>query len=169
MANNISKLNIGWYSFACCEDNTIMFAELLNDYFFDFKAHFNFIDAPVLSSNRDQVTPLDIVFVEGAANCDEHAETMKKLRQRSKKVIAIGSCACTGMPSAQRNTFDPQQQEEINFLIERFNFGEKVLKVADVIPIDGQVTGCPMDLTAFMNAVNAVLAEFGHQPITLKQ
>lgn len=162
------KLNIGWYSFACCEDNTIMFAELLNDYFFEFKAHFDFVDAPVLSSKRDQKIPLDIVFIEGASNCDEHSETMKQLRGRSKKVVAIGSCACTGMPSAQRNNFSSEQKQEINYLIDRFKYGEKVLKVADVISVDAQVVGCPMDLDNFMAAVNTLLVEFGHTPITLK-
>lgn len=165
---SVPKLNIGWYSFACCEDSTIMFAELLNDYFFEFKAHFNFIDAPVLNSKRDLQSPLDIVFIEGASNCDEHSETMRRLRSRAKKVVAIGSCACTGMPSAHRNNFTPEQKQEINFLLDRFNYGEKVLKVTDIIPVDAQVMGCPMDLAAFMNAVNALLVEFGHTPITLK-
>jgi sulfhydrogenase subunit delta len=162
------KLNIGWYSFACCEDSTIMFAELLNDYFFEFKSHFNFVDAPVLSSKRDEKIPLDIVFIEGASNCDEHTESMRQLRARSKKVVAIGSCACTGMPSAQRNNFSPEQKQEINFLLDRFKYGEKVLKVSEVIPVDAQVMGCPMDLNNFMAAVNSLLTEFGHSTIALR-
>lgn len=165
----IPKLNIGWYSFACCEDSTIMFAELLNDYFFEFKEHFNFIDAPVLSSKRDVTTPLDIVFIEGASNSDENSEHMKQLRARSKKVVAIGSCACTGMPSAHRNNFTPEQLTEIDFILKKFNYAEKLLKLSDVITVDAQVPGCPMDLTAFMTAVNALLTEFGHQPIVLKE
>lgn len=80
-----TKLNIAWYSFACCEDSTIMFAELLNDYFFEFKQHFNFIDAPVLSSKRDEKSPLDICFIEGAANSDEDVMKMLELRRRAKK------------------------------------------------------------------------------------
>ena len=168
MEQTAPKLNLGWYSFACCEDNTIMFAELLNDYFFDFKAHFNIIDAPVLNSERDLNTPLDIVFIEGASNCDEHSETMRKLRARAKKVVALGSCACTGMPSGYRNNFSPIQTSQIQFILDKFNYAEKVLKVAEVIPVDAQIPGCPMDLNSFMTAVNALLSEFGHQTIQLK-
>lgn len=145
-----------------------MFAELLNDYFFEFKEHFNFIDAPVLQSQRDTAAPLDIVFIEGASNCDEHSETMKKLRARAKKVVAIGSCACTGMPSAHRNNFGPEQTAEIQFILDQFNYSDRVLKVSEVIPVDAQVMGCPMDLTAFMQAVNSLLTEFGHTPIQMK-
>jgi coenzyme F420-reducing hydrogenase gamma subunit len=161
------KLSIAWYSFACCEDSTIMFAELLNDYFFEFKKHFNVIDASVFAGKRDTDSPLDIAFVEGAANSPEHEEQMKKIRTRAKKVVAIGSCACTGMPSAHRNTFNQNQLTEINHLLTIFNFSDKVKKVADVIPIDAQVPGCPMDLDNFVKAVNGLLVEFGHAPLSI--
>lgn len=168
MPDTLTKLNIGWYSFACCEDSTIMFAELLNDYFFDFKQHFNFIDAPVLSSKRDQTTPLDVCFIEGAANSDHDVIKMLELRKRAKKIVAIGSCACTGMPSAQRNNFTPEQKAEIQFILDKFKYPDKVKSLPQVIPVDSKVPGCPMDLNAFMNAVNALLVEFNHQPISLK-
>jgi len=162
-----AKLRIAWYSFACCEDSTIMFAEFLNDYFFEFKKHFNLVDGSVFASKRDTTGSLDIAFVEGAANSAEHEETMKKIRARSKKVVAIGSCACTGMPSAHRNTFSAEQKAEIQYLLDSFNYSPKVLKVADVIPVDAQVPGCPMDLDNFAKAVNGLLATFGHEPMKL--
>jgi coenzyme F420-reducing hydrogenase gamma subunit len=93
---------------------------------------------------------------------------MLQLRARAKKVVAVGSCACTGMPSAHRNNFDPEQTAQIDFLLKQFNYGDKVVKVAEVIPIDAQVAGCPMDLDNFMQAVNGLLTEFGHTPIQLK-
>lgn len=162
------KLDIAWYSFACCEDSTIMFAEFLNDYFFEFKKHFNVIDASVLSSKRDLVSPLDIAFIEGASNSPEHANAMKTLRSRAKKVVAIGSCACTGMPSAHRNTFDKDQLAEVDFILKKFDFSDKVQKVADIIPVDAQVPGCPMNLDNFLSAVNQLLTEFGHEPLKLR-
>lgn len=163
-----TKLNIAWYSFACCEDSSIMFAEFLNDYFFEFKAHFNVVDASIFSDKRDQDGPLDIAFIEGASNSPEHEEKIKKLRSRAKKVVAIGSCACTGMPSAHRNAFDKDQLAEIAHLIEKFNFSDHVKKLEEVIPVDAKVPGCPMDLTDFAKAVNGLLVEFGHEPIALK-
>ena len=162
------KLNIAWYSFACCEDSSIMFAELLNDYFFEFKKHFNFIDASVFSSKRDKESPLDIVFIEGAINSPSHAEKVKKLRGRAKVVVAIGSCACTGMPSAHRNSFDKDQLAEIGHILDKFEYSDKVEKLADVIEVDAQVPGCPMDLNEFMTAVNGLLEKFNHQPIQIK-
>ena len=162
------KLNIGWFSFACCEDSTIMFAELLNDYFFEFKSHFNFVDAPAFTSKRDEEAPLDIAFIEGASADPKHPQLMQKIRDRAKVVVAIGSCACTGMPSAHRNTFDAAQNQEIEFILEKFQYPAKVQKVADIIKVDASVPGCPMDLDVFMAAVNGLLEQFGHQKIQLK-
>ena len=51
---------------------------------------------------------------------------MRKIRGLSKKVVAIGSCACTGMPSAQRNTFPDETKEEIQDLIDRFAGAKEV-------------------------------------------
>ena len=164
-----TKLNLGWFSFACCEDSTIMFAELLNDYFFDFKSRFNFVDAPVLSSKRDETAHLDIAFIEGACADPTHPDKLKAIRERATKVVAIGSCACTGMPSAHRNTFDPTQVADIQFILDHFQYPEKVLKIADIIPIDAQVPGCPMDLGVFLTTVNSVLPEFGVDPIPIKK
>jgi coenzyme F420-reducing hydrogenase gamma subunit len=163
-----TKLNLAWISFACCEDSTIMFAELLNDYFFEFKQHFNFIDAPVLSSKRDEESLLDIAFIEGAIMSADNAASLKKLRSRAKKVVAIGSCACTGMPSAHRNSFTPEQLQEIEPLLDKFHYADKVEPLTAFIEIDAKVPGCPMDLNVFMTAVNSLLEEFGHTPIQIK-
>ena len=32
-----SKLVVGWFSFTCCEDSTILFTELLNDHLDEWK------------------------------------------------------------------------------------------------------------------------------------
>jgi len=120
------------------------------------------------ATRSDDVGHYDIAFVEGACISPKNAKDMKVLRERSKKIVAIGSCACTGMPSAHRNSFNPDQQAEIEHIIEKFDYADKVEPVKDIITVDAQVPGCPMDLNVFMDAVNGLLEEFGHQPIDIK-
>lgn len=163
----MTKLNIAWVSYACCEDSTIMFAEVLNDYFFEFKSRFNFIDAPVIAGKRDTNTPLDIAFLEGACISPENAQSMKQYRDRAKIIVAIGSCACTGMPSAHRNTFDQDQLKEIEFLIQRFDYAQKVEPIENIIKVDAKVPGCPMDVSVFLSTVNQLLTQTGLPPIPL--
>lgn len=152
------KIKIGWFSFSCCEDNTIVFTELMNDHWKEWKRLFDFRHARVLKS-QNVLDELDIAFIEGAIASDDHAEKLKEIREKSKKLVAIGACAVVGMPAAQRNYFNEKQKQEIEFLTARFSALPKVLKVSEVVKVDAEVGGCPMDPNKFMEAVTKLVAE----------
>lgn len=152
------KIRIGWFSFSCCEDNTVVMTEVLNDHWREWRDLFDFRHVRVLQS-RNILDALDIAFIEGAIASDAQAEEVRNIRQRTKKLVAVGSCAVMGMPSAQRNTFSPEQQVEIQFLIDRFGASPSVRKVADVVAVDAAIPGCPMDPEKFLETVNALVAE----------
>lgn len=150
------KIKIGWFSYSCCEDNTIVMTEIMNDHWREWKKIFDIRHARVLQS-KNVLDELDIAFIEGAiANPDQERE-VKEIREKSKIVVAIGSCAVNGMPSAQRNQFDEKKQQEIEFLLARFASLPKVLKLSDVIKVDAEVSGCPMDPKDFLDAVNSLV------------
>jgi sulfhydrogenase subunit delta len=155
----MAKLKVGWFSFSCCEDSTIIFTELLNDHYREWKKVIDFRSALVLQRKED-LTELDVAFVEGAITSKEQEEKLKKIRSVAKKVVAIGSCACSGLPSGQRNEFDEAKKIEIQALVTRFSYAEKVQKIADVVSIDAQVPGCPMSEIGFMEVLNKYLGEF---------
>ncbi len=159
------KLNIGWFSFSCCEDSTIIFTELLNDHFDDWSKVINFQHVRILRS-KNKLEDLDVAFIEGAIASQDEANKVKEIRKNSKKVIAIGSCACTGMPSAQRNDFNSKQKAQIEELIKKFHHAKKVKKLEEVIKVDAKVNGCPMNEQVFLNTVNETLKEFGILPKT---
>ena len=105
----------------------------------------------------------DIAFIEGAVASLEQENQIKKIRNISKKLVAVGACAVTGLPSGQRNTFTPEQKESIDFLIKRFNALPEVKKVSDVIKVDVEIPGCPMSPEVFLEKVNALVAELRPQ------
>jgi len=158
------KLKIGWFSFSCCEDSTIVFTELLNDHWQEWKELFDFRHVRVLKS-KNVFDEFDIAFVEGAIASETHAKTLKEIRQKSKKLVAIGACAVQGMPSAQRNTFNEEQNKAIEFLLARFAALPKVLKLSDVVKVDAQVPGCPMDPKVFLETVNKLVSELRGQKV----
>ena len=67
----------------------------------------------------------------------------------------------TGMPSAQRNAFPPELKDKIQFLLDRFNQGEKVKKLDEIVTVDERVQGCPMIEAAFLAVIDKMLKEFG--------
>jgi len=156
------KIRIGWFTFSCCEDSTVMMTELMNDHWQEWKELFDFRHARVLKKNN-VLDELDIAFVEGAIASDAHQEKLKEIRAKSKYLVAIGACAVIGMPSAQRNTFTESQRAEIQFLIDRFKALPKVLKLSDLVKVDDQVPGCPMDPKVFLTKVNQLVAKLQSQ------
>ncbi|OIP79918.1 MAG: hypothetical protein COT39_03810 [Parcubacteria group bacterium CG08_land_8_20_14_0_20_48_21] len=153
------KIRIGWFSFSCCEDSTVLFTELMNTHWQEWKKLFDFRHARVLQSHN-VLDEMDIAFVEGAIASHEHEQKLKEIRKMAKKLVAIGACAVAGLPSAQRNTFSEGQKQEIEFLLARFGALPKVLRLADVVRVDVEVPGCPMNPDDFMKKVTLLIQEF---------
>lgn len=156
---NEQKIKIGWFSFSCCEDNAIVMTEVMNDYWQEWKKIFDFRHARVLKS-KNIFDEFDIAFVEGAIASKSQEKKLRQIREKSKKLVAVGACAIIGMPAGQRNIFNKKQKEEIDFLITRFKSLPKVLKVADIVEVDEKIPGCPMDPDNFLKIVNKLIGQF---------
>lgn len=157
--STLPKIKIGWFSFSCCEDNTAIFTELLNDHWKEWREIFDFRHVRALKSNNI-FDEFDIAFIEGAVTTEEQEKRIKEIRERATTVIAVGACAVVGLPAGQRNTFSTCQKQQIDFLLARFKELPKVLKVADVIKVDASVPGCPMDEKIFMDIVTKYINNF---------
>jgi coenzyme F420-reducing hydrogenase gamma subunit len=154
---NKKKMVVGWFSFTCCEDSTILFTELLNDNLDSWKKLVEFRHLKALKTHNS-LKDLDVAFIEGAVSSDTQAAEVKKIRENAKYVVAIGACACTGMPSASRNTFtDTQINERIQWYLNHFDYSTKVRKLSEVIQVDDMVEGCPMNVQNFYDMLNKYL------------
>lgn len=155
---NNQKLKIGWFTFSCCEDNTIVMTEVMNDHWQEWKRIFDFRHASVLKS-QNILDELDIAFVEGAIASEKQAQKLREIRDKSKRLVAVGACALQGMPAGQRNFFSEEQKREIEFLIVRFSALPEVLKVSDVVKVDAEIPGCPMEAEAFLSVIDNLIKE----------
>lgn len=153
------KLKIGWFSFTCCEDSSIMFTEMLNDYFFELKKLLNFRHAKILQ-NKNELSNIDVAFVEGAIASKKDKKKLLKIREVAKYVVSIGSCAVTGMPSASRNNFDEKLKKEIAPYLKQFVQTEKVYALHELIEVDDSVAGCPMIERKFLEILEKYLKKF---------
>lgn len=161
MENPAKKLIIGWFSFTCCEDSTILFTELLNTYFDEWKKIIEFRYLKALKT-KNSIKDLDVAFIEGAVSSESQAIEVQKIRNNTKYVVAIGSCACTGAPSASRNCFTPDKiTQKIKWYMDNFDYSQKVRKLEDIIKVDDKVDGCPMDAGNFLATLFKYLEIFG--------
>lgn len=154
------KLVVGWFSFTCCEDSTILFTELLNTRFDEWKKLVEFRHFKALKTDN-HLENLDVAFIEGAASSPKQEEEMIKIRNNAKYVVAIGACAVTGMPSASRNSFTPKEiDEKIKFYMSHFDYSQKVKRLEEVIKVDDKVEGCPMSVEMFSEVLGKYLKLF---------
>jgi sulfhydrogenase subunit delta len=146
------KIRVGWFTFTCCEDSTIIFTELMNQYYPEWFARIDFVHARIFKRDiSDDIKPMDVAFIEGAISSDEQEKRLKAIRNKSRFVIAIGSCAILGSPSNQRNFFNTKQQSEIQPILDKFAYKSKVMKLSDIIKVDENVPGCPMNEQTFLD------------------
>lgn len=156
----MKKLVVGWFSFTCSEDSTILLTEMLNTHFDDWVKLVEFKHFKTIKTNNVLET-LDVAFVEGAISSEKQAADVKKIRVNTKFVVAIGACACTGMPSSSRNAFtDAEISGKIADYLKRFDYSSKVQKLEDVIKVDDKVDGCPMNQKAFLAVLDKYLKIF---------
>lgn len=157
-ASLADKIKIGWFSFSCCEDNTVVMTEVMNDHWQEWKEIFDFRHVRVLKS-KNIMDEFDIAFIEGAIASPEQEKQVRDIRSISKKLVAVGACAVVGLPAGQRNNFTEDQKASIEFLITRFGALPAVKKISDVVKVDIEIPGCPMSPEVFLQKVNALVFE----------
>lgn len=157
----LNKLRVGWFSFTCSEDSTIIFTELLNMYYQEWLKKIDFVHARILrKEDIADLSLMDVAFIEGAISSDYQEEKLKRIREKANILVAIGACAVLGSPSNQRNFFDREKLDEIKPILERFRYKEKVLKVSDVVKVDEAIPGCPMNEQIFLQIMEKYLSKY---------
>lgn len=154
------KLRLGLFSFTCDEGCMVTFLEILNTKFFKWKDLVEIKSARILKS-KNAITEMDVAVIEGAISTKEEEELLKKIRENSKFVIAIGSCAINGSPSNFRNSFNSETKEKLSDYMKKFGYRETVSPLSEIIKIDEQVAGCPMMEEKFVEVFEKYMYKLG--------
>lgn len=158
----MKKMRLGWITFTCSEDSTIVFLELMNKHFFEFTERIEFVYCKALKPVPSiyDVKDIDVFFIEGAVSTADEEKQLKHIRKVSKYIVAVGACACTGYPSAQRNMFSQQLLKTISPRLNRYHLNAKVFPLKKYVKIDDHVMGCPMQEAQFMQIMNKYISIF---------
>lgn len=126
-----------------CQFHLFSLDELLFDFFQDFE-----ITNWRLLSEKERAD-FDVAIIEGAATTKEDINLLKKIRETSKIVLAIGACAITGNIFAQ---LPKEKRKKVAEKIYDKNYklkAEFLEPVENFIKVDAKVPGCPPDLEIF--------------------
>jgi NAD-reducing hydrogenase small subunit len=96
---------------------------------------------------------VDIALVEGAVASVDDEKKIKKIRDHSKMLVAMGDCAITGNVPSMRNPIGP---EEIPCVVV-----PKLLKIVrpihEFVKVDVFLPGCPPSADTFHTALTALV------------
>ncbi len=150
------KPKVAFFDFASCEGCQLQVANT-GETLLDVLDIIDVVEfREVISEKWDR--ELDIAIIEGSIT-DHHAEErIKQIRERSRILIAFGSCAAIGGVNGMKNNFDPDEIGKYVYGSDyRFFPTEKARAVHQVVKVDYSVTGCPVYIPEFIEVLKAVL------------
>jgi len=102
--------------------------------------------------------PYDLTLVEGSITTPHDLEAIKKIRADSKFLITIGACATAGGIQALRNWKDVTEFTRYVYAHpEYISTLETSTAIADHVPVDFELRGCPINKWQLIEVVNAFL------------
>jgi coenzyme F420-reducing hydrogenase gamma subunit len=107
--------------------------------------------------NHTDFSGLDVALVEGVVTSQKDLDFIKKIRESSKILIAMGTCAMTALPSGQRNNFKAGQLEAIKDHIDKYHFLPKALALKEAVEVDDEIVGCPINEKKFIEVFEKYL------------
>lgn len=134
------KIKIGAFDFTCCEGCQLQLANK-EDTLVDFLNLLEVDNFREISSYRGD--DYDIALIEGSITRQDEVERLKKIRQKAKILVAVGSCACFGGVNQIKNKFpiaDVVKEVYGDHPVETL----PVRKVSDVVKVDLAIPGCPV-------------------------
>jgi len=133
-------------SLLSCEDELLAVADAVEIAYF-------------LEASRATVKgPYDISLVEGSITTPHDAQRIREVRKVSKRLITIGACATAGGIQALRNFKDVREFISIVYAHPEFiKTLDTSTGIADHVPVDFELRGCPVDKHQLLEVLLATL------------
>lgn len=162
-----SSPKVGVYGFTGCAGDQLM---ILNceDQLVDLFGAVE-IRSFVMAKSDNHEGELDVAFIEGSISTDEQVKRIKAIRERTKVLVTIGTCACWGGPQAMKldeGGFDERYKKVYGNAKITVSKAFEAQPVEAFVKVDLKIPGCPIDKQQFLKAVSKVVA--GKHPWLLK-
>ena len=137
------KPKVGIFKYSCCagcEFQLIYFQK----HVLEVLGAIDVIYCKMLRSGGKAEGPFDVALIEGAITEEWQASQLKRVREASRYLIPIGTCAVCGGVPAIKNTRDELDVEKDVYEDLSVIHSVKSHPVDHYVKVDGYVRGCPM-------------------------
>jgi coenzyme F420-reducing hydrogenase gamma subunit len=115
------------------------------------------------ASSATEPGPYDVSLVEGSVTTEADRQRVLRIRAESRVLVTIGACATSGGIQALRNLADVEEYRSVVYARPGYiSTLARSTPVADHVPVDYELHGCPIDRTQLLNLIGALLA--GRRP-----
>jgi sulfhydrogenase subunit delta len=115
------------------------------------------------ATSTDEAGPYDVSLVEGSVTTPQDAERIRWIRDQSRTLVTIGACATAGGIQALRNFADVAEfAAAVYARPEYVQTLATSTPVAEHVPVDFELRGCPIDKRQLVELISALLA--GRKP-----
>lgn len=165
----MAKLKLATVWLGGCSGCHMSFLDL-DEFLIDLAGRAELVFSPLMDV-KEYPKGVDLVLVEGAVANEENLAMIRKVRERSRTLVAFGDCAVTGNVTALRNPLGtalevlrpvyvehgdlhariPDEKEIVPVLLDR------VRPVHEVVHVDVFLQGCPPPAGRIKEALLALL------------
>uniref|UniRef100_A0A7V3YM49 Cytochrome B n=1 Tax=Candidatus Caldatribacterium californiense TaxID=1454726 RepID=A0A7V3YM49_9BACT len=147
---------VAFFDFTCCEGCQLQVTNL-GEELLELLKFLDLVEFRETMSERwDGI--YDIAVIEGSITTPHDVERIRRIRQRSRTLIAYGSCATIGGVNGMKNAFDLEE-------ILQYVYGEgarffttlPTRPVHEVVPVEYFVHGCPVYQPEFLEVLKCAL------------
>jgi len=153
----MSKPTVGIFGLTGCAGDQLV---ILNceDQLLDLVSVIDIRDFLMASSGNDEVCPLDVAIVEGAVLSNRDAEKLRAIRNRSKFLVALGTCAVWGGVAAMDRGADRRKLLQEVYGETGLSYDSAAAQALhEVVKVDLNITGCPIEKDHFLSAIANLL------------
>jgi len=122
------------------------------------------------AQSKNEDGPLDIAFVEGSVSQPHDLEKLKRIRAKTRWLVAIGNCAvwgCVQAGSCSRCHADDMMHSVYGDTCKFEVMQAKPLE--EFVKVDVRLSGCPINATQFLSVTASLLNDhlpfITHKPV----
>lgn len=157
----MSKPKIAIISLTSCSGCQIE-ALNLGERFLDILKFTEIGNFPLIEEKRD-VKKYDLTFIEGTPITKANIKSLKKIREKTKFLVALGTCACLGGVPEIKNYQDKEKIIKTVYRFVKKIDNPEIKPLSNYVQIDFELPGCPINKNEFYRIVCEILA--GKSPI----
>ncbi|MBI4691350.1 MAG: oxidoreductase [Nitrospirae bacterium] len=152
------KKRLGFFKFSCCTGCQFHFF-YEQRYLLETLLNFDVVFSKILSSSGTPDGPFDVALIEGTVTEVWQVDELKRIREQSTLLFAIGSCAVSGGIPAIKAT-DPEIEIEKRVYKKLSSIHSiKPYAIDAYVKVDGYIRGCPPGERDLYEALTSVLTD----------